>query len=90
MVTRLTTDQAAIVALKGLAWLVNSPDSLDRFLELSGLDRTGLRARADEPEFLVALLDFLLTNEGLLMDFCDSTSTDARTVHFARHALVGG
>ncbi|MEI9932371.1 MAG: DUF3572 domain-containing protein [Rhizomicrobium sp.] len=89
MALQLTLNQAATVALKGLAWLVNSGDTLDRFLELSGLDRTALRTRADEPEFLVSLLDFLLTNEALLVDFCGDTSIDARTVHMARHVLSG-
>jgi len=89
MALRLTPDQAATVALKGLAWLVNLEEELTRFLELSGLTRADLRERADEPEFLVSLLDFLLTNEGLLVDFCEDTSVDARTVHMARHILAG-
>ena len=85
----MTTDQAATIALKGLAFLVNSGPDLDKFLELSGADRASLRALADEPEFLVSLLDFLLANEQLLVDFCSDSQTDVRAVHMARHTLSG-
>jgi hypothetical protein len=90
MVLRMTTDQAATVALKGLAYLVNFEPELNRFLELSGADRATLRDRADEPEFLTALLDFMLANEAVMVDFCNDTSIDARMVHTARHVLSGG
>jgi hypothetical protein len=59
-------------------------------MDLTGAGRESLRERADEPEFLVSVLDFLLTNEELLLDFCDRTSTDVRAVHMARHILSGG
>lgn len=89
MALRQTPDQAATLALKSLAYLANSEGALDRFLEVSGADRDTLRLRADEPEFLVSLLDFLLTNEGLLVGFCNESSTDVRAVHMARHVLSG-
>ncbi len=86
----MTPDQAATVALKGLAYLANFEPELTRFTELSGAARAELRARANEPEFLASLLDFMLTNEAVLVGFCDSTSIDARAVHQARHVLSGG
>ena len=85
----MTPDHAATIALKGLAFLVNSREDMDRFMDLSGADRGTLRERADEPEFLVALLDFLLANEQLLVDFCSDSQTDVRAVHMARHTLSG-
>ncbi|HVU22440.1 MAG TPA: DUF3572 domain-containing protein [Rhizomicrobium sp.] len=86
----MTPDQAATVALKGLAYLVNFQPELNRFLELSGADRATLRERADEPEFLAALLDFMLANEAVMIDFCNDTFIDARLVHEARNVLSGG
>ena len=90
MALRPTPDQAAAIALKGLAYLANSEEAMDRFLQISGAGRDTLRARADEPEFLVSLLDFLLTDEELLIGFCDGSSTDVRAVHMARYVLSGG
>jgi hypothetical protein len=89
MASRTTPDQAATIALKALAYLVNSEGSLDRFLDLSGASRDTLRTRADESEFLVSLLDFILVNEKLLVGFCDDESIDMRAVHMARHVLAG-
>lgn len=86
----MTPDHAATIALKGLAHLVNSSADLDRFLNLSGVDQGTLRERADEPEFLVSVLDFMLANEQVLVDFCTDSQTNVRAVHMARHALSGG
>ena len=85
----MTPESAEIVALKGLAFLVNTPDSLDRFMTLSGTSAGELRRRAEEPEFLAALMDFLMSDEKLLTAFCEGESLDAKTLHMARHALPG-
>jgi hypothetical protein len=90
MALSMNPDQAAILALKGLAFLVNSPEALDRFLHLSGVGPETFRERADEPEFLVSVLDFMLTNEELLTEFSSDAETDVRAVHMARHVLAGG
>jgi hypothetical protein len=37
----------------------------------------------------VAILDFLLANEDLLLRFCESASVSAKELHLARHALGG-
>jgi hypothetical protein len=88
MALRLTPNQAATVALKGLAHLVNCEDALERFLHVSGAGRDTLRQRADEPEFLVSLLDFMLSDEAFLTGFCDEAAIDVRAVHMARHVLA--
>jgi hypothetical protein len=80
---------AEILALKGLAFLANAPDSLERFLALSGINPAELRERAEEPEFLAALLDFLMTDEPLLTTFCETERLDAQVLHSARRALPG-
>ena len=89
MALKPTPDQAATIALKALGYLADFEQELHRFLDLSGASAATLRARADEPEFLGAVLDFLLTHEELLVGFCDATSIPARDVHTARHVLAG-
>jgi hypothetical protein len=88
MAPKPTPDQAATLALKVLVYLVNFESDMSRFMELSGATPGNLRDRVDEPEFLAALLDFLLTHEQLLVRFCDETLIDARAVHMARHVLA--
>jgi hypothetical protein len=89
MALRITPDHAATVALKGLAYLMNFEPELNRFMELSGVDRATIREQVNDPEFLVSLLDFMLTREELLVDFCSDSEIDVRTVHMARHVLSG-
>ena len=87
--SRLDGDRAATMALEALAFLAADPDVFGRFAELSGLDPASARQRAAEPEFLASVLDFLLSDEVLLVNFCNDGSTDPRLIHLARHALGG-
>lgn len=80
---------AETIGLKALAYIVGSPEALDRFLALSGMDGESLRRRAGEPELLAAVLEFLLANEAQLTRFCDEELVDARDVHLAAARLGG-
>jgi Protein of unknown function (DUF3572) len=86
----MSPSEAEIIALKGLAFLVNSVDAAENFVNVSGLDPADLRARAGEPEVLVAVLDYLLAGDTLLTGFCDAEAYTPRAVHMARHQLSGG
>ena len=86
---RMNTESAQTLALKALSFVVASDGALERLMELSGLDSLTLRERAAEPEVLASLLDFLLMDEGLLVDFCHGESIDPKDVHMARHLLGG-
>jgi len=86
----MTAERAATLALKGLGFLVETGPAMDRFSDLTGFAPASLRDRADDPDFLVSILDFLLTNEELLVRFCDDETLDVRAVHMARHVLSGG
>lgn len=90
MTPRPTHDRAATLALQGLAFLVDSGPAMERFFEQTGFAPSSLRERADEPDFLVSVLDFLLSDEELLVGFCDAFELDVRAVHMARHVLSGG
>jgi hypothetical protein len=37
----------------------------------------------------LAVLDFLLANEDLLLGFCESAAVEPEAVHLARHRLEG-
>jgi Protein of unknown function (DUF3572) len=87
MKNRITPERAEILALEALAWLAGRPDDIGRFLNVSGLGAADLRQAVGRPDLLGAVLDFLLTNEPLLLDFCRDASTSAQSVHMARHAL---
>ena len=85
----MTLETAEILALQGLGWLAGEPEALERFLALSGTDVAGLRQAAGTPEMGVAVLDFLLGQEELLLRFCDSAEIEPKDLHLARHVLGG-
>ena len=86
----MTETSAEIVALKALAFLMNSEPARDRFLAASGLDVVNLRDRADDPQLLAAVMDYLLSDDELLMGFCEQESLEPKTLHLVRHRLPGG
>ena len=66
---KLLSDEAEIIALKGLGFLVSSPDRASRFLKLTGLQPADLRAKTGEREFLAGVVEHLLADESLLIVF---------------------
>jgi len=84
----LTRDRAETLALDGLAFLAGSPDRIGQFLKNSGLDAAELRRRAADPDILRAVLDFLLSDDSLVADFCRSEGLEPRDLHMANHLLA--
>ena len=85
----MTPERAEVLALEGLGWLAAQEDGIQRFLNQSGIDAATLREAAGNRETSVAVLDFLLGNEELLLQFCDSADIAHKQIHLARHALGG-
>jgi len=82
-----TEEGAEILALQALGWLAGQEERLSRFLALSGLDPASLRAVADSRDTARAVLDFLLSDEELLLDFCEVAQIDPRQLPAYRHRL---
>jgi len=80
---------AETIALNALSFLVESSDALETFMRQSGVDPATIRARAAERDFLVAVLDFLMADEALLIRFCESTRTESNAVKHANYQLGG-
>ncbi|MDE2135066.1 MAG: DUF3572 domain-containing protein [Alphaproteobacteria bacterium] len=86
---RMTPDRAETIGLNGLAFLAGRSGHLERFLAASGMDTPSLRERTQDPDVLRAVLDFVLTDDVLVADFCREQNLDARDVHMA-HRVLGG
>jgi Protein of unknown function (DUF3572) len=85
----LTRERAEILALEALAWLAGQPDAIAKFLTLSGLEASDLRRAVTDSGLQTSVLDFLLGDEGLLLEFCESASLKPPAVHTARYRLGG-
>lgn len=86
----MQTDSAQIIALQALAWIVSDDDRLAALMANSGIDPGGLRARADDPQTLGAVLDHLLSDDQAVIAFCDAHGLPYTTPLAARAMLPGG
>ena len=80
-------ERATETAIEALAWLAADETRLERFLALSGLGPQNLRKAAAEPRFLSAILDYLASNEPLLLEFAGDSGQSPEDVARAHAAL---
>jgi hypothetical protein len=73
-------EQAEAIAAQGLAFLAEDGGRLSRFFALTGLEPGAVRAQADTPELLAAVLEYLANDESLLLVFSASSGVAPETV----------
>ncbi|OZA10448.1 MAG: hypothetical protein B7Y02_10650 [Rhodobacterales bacterium 17-64-5] len=83
-------DHAQIIALQALSWLATEEAMLLDFLQASGASPADLRMRAGDPDFQIAILEFLMTNDAWIVAFCDAHALAYTDPATARAALPGG
>lgn len=85
----ITSAEAETLALRALAFLAAEPERLEPFLAATGLGPANLRAAAQEPGFLLAVLDHLCAIDSLLLEFAGNLSLNPEIVGQARELLAG-
>ena len=88
--TPLSQDSAELLAIEALSWLLANEDLLPVFLGSTGASSDDLRARAQDPEFLASVLDFLLMDDAWITTFCKESDYQPEFPMRARAALPGG
>ncbi|SLN37450.1 hypothetical protein AQS8620_01373 [Aquimixticola soesokkakensis] len=83
-------ETAETIGLQALGWLAGNEELLPVFMGSSGASIEDLRSRALEPEFLGAVLEFILMNDDWVRDFCRATGQASDAPMRARLALPGG
>lgn len=83
-------ESAETIAAQALAWVAGDPERLNGFLNLSGLSPGELMAQASDPRILGAVLDFVMTEDRLVIEFCDEVGLAYTVPQMARAALPGG
>lgn len=83
-------ETAEAIALQALGWIAGQEDLMGAFLGATGADLDTVRARAEEPEFLVSVLEFLTMDDEWVVGFCDAAGIAYDTPMRARAALPGG
>lgn len=86
----ISRNRAETVALTALGWLAANEELLPVFLGASGSATDDLRGRAEDPEFLASVLDFLLMDDTWIVTFCTDAGLDPSEPAVARRLLPGG
>ena len=82
-------ERAETLAIAALSFLAEDPERRGIFLARAGIGPESLRAAAAEPHFLAGVLDHVVSNEKLLLDFAAHQGIDPFGVTRARHAFGG-
>ena len=86
--SRLDKKAAEMLAIQALGFIGEEPQRLAAFLQSSGLAIEQVRAAAQEPGFLVGVLEHMLGDENLLLAFAASAGVDPAAIGHARAALA--
>ncbi len=85
----MNRDDAQSIAILALSYLTRDQDRLDRFMGWTGLAIDDLAQAVANPEILGGVLDYLLTDEPLLLAFAEDARLEPEDPAFARQALPG-
>ena len=80
-------DSAQSLAVSALTFIAADPDRLSPFLGLTGLGPENLRTAAADPAFLGSVLDYLVADEKLLVEFAADAGLKPEAVARAHEAL---
>ena len=83
-------EAAQTLALQALGWIAADDEVFPAFLNATGANLGELRAGAADPDFLGAVLDFLLQDDRWVIAFCDAAGQPYTAPQAARAALPGG
>jgi hypothetical protein len=88
--TSARAEAASALAIAALRFIAEEPERLRLFLSLTGIDPQAIRVAAQEPGFLLGVLDHLAGNEALLFAFAEESEIAPEDVRVARSVLAGG
>ncbi|MHA1545962.1 MAG: DUF3572 domain-containing protein [Alphaproteobacteria bacterium] len=86
----MTPDDAMTTAAQALRFLASDPDRLARFFSMTGLELESIANAAGDVTFLAGVLDHLLTDEAMVLEFCENLSLPPQTPARALALLEAG
>ena len=83
-------EAAEALAIQALGYLAEDTDRLGRFLVATGISPTAIRGASREPGFLAGVLEHMLGDESLLLDFAASAGIDDPSLVARAQQVLGG
>jgi hypothetical protein len=87
--SRAKEENAATLAAEALAFLAEDIERIGPFLALTGIDPAEIRRSAGDPEFLAAVLQYVLEREDLRVEFTQQSGCSPEELDRARQSLAG-
>jgi len=85
---RISAEQAEEIATQALVQMTSDPEQVGRFLATSGIGPKAIRTAAAEPGFLAGVLEFYMSDEAVLLAFCENAGIRPTMIAAARHVLA--
>jgi hypothetical protein len=86
----MNEDLAQTRALGVLGWIASQQDIFPVFLGATGSTEADLRQRIAEPEFLAAVVDFLMLDDAWVIDCAEANGWQPNDIALIRAGLPGG
>jgi len=87
---QLSQETAETTALQALGWLAGNEELLPVFLGTTGASVGDVRQQAMDPDFLGAVLDFIMMDDAWVMDCAGAINVAPERIVLARQSLPGG
>ena len=96
MVNRLKTSRknsiksaqdGEILAVSAFGFLAGEQEYFAKFTQMSGIDVGDISEMVNSPSFLASVLSFLLSDDSMLLAFCQSTDSVPEDAIRAQHFL---
>jgi hypothetical protein len=84
---RVTREEAENVALEAFSFIASDEERMGRFLAVSGLGPDTIRSAAASPGFFAAILDYVASDEPLLLILAKETNRKPEHIMQARWTL---
>ncbi len=85
---KLRQEDAETFAISALAHIAGDDDRLQRFLAVTGIDPANLRSEAGKPGFVSGVLDYLCSDEALLVGFAAVQGVPPESIVAAQQRLA--
>lgn len=85
----MSRENAENLAVEALGFLAREPEHLGRFLAATGIGPHQIRDLASDPSFLAGVLEFLMSDETMLLTFTENARLRPTMIAAARFALAG-
>ncbi len=76
-----------MIATEAFSYVASDRELLGRFLADTGLGPDTLRQAASEPQFLLSVLEFFMSDESALLVFCENSRIRPTMIAAAHHTL---